>query len=91
MKVECLICLKETAIPKNLDTMKYDGQITCRECGSLLQVKLVKSKVQQCKLVREGPIKIDPAKLAQALRDAKPEIERAERKFLLKPDDHGKS
>jgi len=54
MKVECLVCLKETAIPKNLNTEKYDGQITCRECGSLLQVKLVKSKVEQCKVVRAG-------------------------------------
>ena len=54
MKIECLVCLKETAIPGNLNTQKYDGQITCRECGSLLQVKLVKSKVEQCKIVRVG-------------------------------------
>jgi hypothetical protein len=60
MKVECLVCLKETAIPKNLNTQKYDGQITCRECGSLLQVKLVKSKVEQCKVVREGHPKVSP-------------------------------
>jgi transcription elongation factor Elf1 len=60
MKVECLVCLKETAIPKNLNTQKYDGQITCRECGSLLQVKLVKSKVEQCKVVREGHPRVSP-------------------------------
>jgi len=60
MKIECLVCLKETAIPKNLNTQKYDGQITCRECGSLLQVKLVKSKVEQCKVVREGHPKVSP-------------------------------
>lgn len=60
MKVECLVCLKETAIPKNLNIQKYDGQITCRECGSLLQVKLVKSKVEQCKVVREGHPKVTP-------------------------------
>ncbi len=54
MKIECLVCLRETAIPNNLNTQKYDGQITCRECGSLLQVKLVKSKVEQCKVVRVG-------------------------------------
>jgi len=76
MKVECLVCLKETAIPKNLDILNYDGQITCRECGSLLQVKLVKSKVQQCKLVREGHPKVDPAKLLEALREAK-EVEKS--------------
>jgi len=60
MKIECLVCLKETAIPNNLNTRKYDGQITCRECGSLLQVKLVKSKVEQCKVVRVGHPTITP-------------------------------
>ncbi len=60
MKIECLVCLKETAIPNNLNTQKYDGQITCRECGSLLQVKLVKSKVEQCKVVRVGHPAIMP-------------------------------
>ena len=55
MKIECLICLRETAIPKNLNTTNYDGQITCRECGSLLQVKLVRSKVEHCGVVRVGP------------------------------------
>lgn len=58
MKIECLICLKETIIPKNINTERYDGQITCRECGSLLQVKLVKSKVEQCKVVRVGHPKV---------------------------------
>ncbi|MBM4445038.1 MAG: hypothetical protein FJ020_07025 [Chloroflexi bacterium] len=60
MKIECLICLKETAIPNNLNTQKYDGQITCRECGSLLQLKLVKSKVEQCKIVRVGHPGVTP-------------------------------
>lgn len=62
MKIECLICLKETIIPKNINTERYDGQITCRECGSLLQVKLVKSKVEQCKVVRVGHPKIPETK-----------------------------
>jgi hypothetical protein len=90
VKIECLACLKETAIPKNLDTMHYDGQIICRECGSLLQVKLVKSKVQQCKLVREGPIKIDPAEIVQAFRDAQPEIERLKKEWLPGESDNRK-
>jgi DNA-directed RNA polymerase subunit RPC12/RpoP len=60
MKIECLVCLKETAIPNNLNAQKYDGQITCRECGSLLQVKLVKSKVEQCKIVRVGHPGVTP-------------------------------
>jgi len=71
MKIECLICLKLTAIPKKCDTQKYDGQITCRECGSLLQVKLVKSKVQQCKVVKEGSVRLDPDKIVEGLMEAR--------------------
>jgi hypothetical protein len=71
MKIECQSCLKETAIPKKYDTQKYDGQITCRECGALLQVKLVKSKVQQCKVLKEGQARLDPAELVKALKEAR--------------------
>lgn len=70
MKIECLVCLKETAIPKNLNIQKYDGQITCRECGSLLQVKLVKSKVEQCKVVVEGRSRLSPPKALEGSRQA---------------------
>ena len=73
MKIECLVCLKETAIPRNLNTQKYDGQITCRECGSLLQVKLVKSKVEQCKVVVEGSARLSPAKAMAGATQAKRE------------------
>jgi len=76
MKIECLICLKETAIPNNLNTQKYDGQITCRECGSLLQVKLVKSKVEQCKVVRAGHPKLSADEIAKAVGEARKEGKR---------------
>jgi uncharacterized Zn finger protein len=76
MKIECLICLKETAIPNNLNTQKYDGQITCRECGSLLQVKLVKSKVEQCKVVRAGHPSLSSDEVLKAAREAKKEGKR---------------
>ena len=66
MKIECLICLRETAIPKNLNTANYDGQITCREYGSLLKVKLVKSKVERCKIERVGHPRLDPSRLLEA-------------------------
>ncbi len=72
MKIECLVCLKETTIPKNLNTEKYDGQITCRECGSLLQVKLVKSKVEQCKVVMDGKTRLSPPQALEE-REAGPE------------------
>ncbi len=73
MKIECLVCLKETAIPRNLNTQKYDGQITCRECGSLLQVKLVKAKVEQCKVVMEGQARLSPARALTGAGQAKKE------------------
>ena len=73
MKIECLVCLKETTIPKNINTEKYDGQITCRECGALLQVKLVKSKVEQCKVVMDGKTRLSPPQALEAANKAKRE------------------
>jgi uncharacterized Zn finger protein len=73
MKIECLVCLKETTIPKNLNTEKYDGHITCRECGSLLQVKLVKSKVEQCKVVMDGKTRLSPPQALEGARQAQKE------------------
>lgn len=73
IRIECLVCLKETDIPKNLNTQKYDGHITCRECGSLLQVKLVKSKVEQCKLVIEGKARLFPSRALENSKSAKKE------------------
>jgi len=78
MKIECLVCLKETAIPKNINTEKYDGQITCRECGALLQVKLVKSKVEQCKVVMDAKTRLSPEKTGDSLKQAQ-----RERRFYL--------
>jgi uncharacterized Zn finger protein len=73
MKIECLVCLRETTIPNNINTQKYDGQITCRECGSLLQVKLVKSKVEQCKVVMDGKARLSPPKAIENAKQAKRE------------------
>ena len=73
IKIECIVCLRETDIPKNLNTQKYDGHITCRECGSLLQIKLVKSKVEQCKLVMEGKTRLSPGKALEIPKQARKE------------------
>jgi uncharacterized Zn finger protein len=73
MKIECLVCLKETTIPRNLNTEKYDGQITCRECGALLQVKLVKSKVEQCKVVMDGKARLSPPNAIETAKQAQRE------------------
>ena len=47
MEINCLVCGKSIAIPQFIDTNNYDGQIACPECKSLLQVKLVGSKVRK--------------------------------------------
>ena len=67
MKIECLICLRETAIPKNINAANYDGQITCRECGSLLHVKLVRSKLEQRKIERVGHPRLGPGRLLEVV------------------------
>jgi uncharacterized Zn finger protein (UPF0148 family) len=53
VEIECLVCGKTIVIPKFIDTNNYDGQVTCPECKSLLQVKLVGSKVRKYKVVEK--------------------------------------
>ncbi len=54
VKIECLVCGKTIEIPDFIDTDNYDGQIACRECTSLLHVKLVGSKVRKYEVVEKG-------------------------------------
>jgi uncharacterized Zn finger protein (UPF0148 family) len=51
VEIECLVCGKTIEIPKFIDTNNYDGQVTCPECKSLLQVKLVGAKVRKYMVV----------------------------------------
>ena len=56
VEIECLACTKDIKPQQlndteNYDTENYDGQIVCQECKSLLHVKLIKGKVQKCKIV----------------------------------------
>jgi DNA-directed RNA polymerase subunit RPC12/RpoP len=51
LEIECLVCGKTIEIPEFIDTDNYDGQIACRECASLLHVKLVGSKVRKYEVV----------------------------------------
>jgi len=52
VEIECLACGKPLEIPKYIDTEKYDGEMVCQECESLLHVKLVKGKVQKYEYVK---------------------------------------
>jgi DNA-directed RNA polymerase subunit RPC12/RpoP len=51
VEIECLACGKTVKIPQFINTDKYDGQVVCQECKSLLHVKLVKEKVEKYKVV----------------------------------------
>ena len=58
VEIECLACGKsikprELNDTENYDTDNYDGQILCRECNSLLQVKTVKGQVQKYKIIED--------------------------------------
>jgi len=62
VEIECLACTKTIKIPKFIDIDKYEGQLACKECNSLLYVKLVQGKVQKYRVVenkRERDIKIE--------------------------------
>ncbi len=54
VEIECLVCGKTIEIPEFIDTDNYDGQVACRECASLLHVKLVASKVRKYEVVEKG-------------------------------------
>ena len=50
-----MVCGKGIEIPEFVDTDNYDGQIACPECKSLLQVKLVGSKVRKYMVAERKP------------------------------------
>jgi transcription elongation factor Elf1 len=53
VEIECLVCGEVVNIPSYIDTDRYDGQVICQECKSLLYVKLVKEKVQKYKIIED--------------------------------------
>jgi hypothetical protein len=60
-EIDCLACGEILVLPKYINVDKYDGQLTCQGCNSLLYIKLVKGSVQKYKIVennRERDIKI---------------------------------
>lgn len=72
VEIECLVCGKIIEIPQFIDTGNYDGQVACRECASLLRVKLVGAKVRQYEIVEKGvshPVTGDRISVASELRE----------------------
>lgn len=49
--ISCLACGKSIKLRAYIDAEDYDGEVVCQECGSLLHVKLVKSKVRKYRVV----------------------------------------
>ena len=71
---ECLICGKIIKVPQYIDTERYDGQVTCQECGSLFHIKLVRSKVQGYKVVEKKLIKLTADEYFQLKEEADKEL-----------------
>jgi hypothetical protein len=51
--IKCLICEESLEIPPYIDTENYDGQLYCRACQLLWDVKLVESKVRKFKVAEK--------------------------------------
>ena len=61
VEIKCLACGKNVKMPQYIDTEKYDGQVVCQECNSLLHIKFVQGRVQKYKVIenkRERDVKI---------------------------------
>lgn len=54
VEIECLVCGKAVKLPQFIDTDKYDGQVVCKACKSILDIKLVKEKVQKYKIEKDN-------------------------------------
>ena len=53
VEIECLVCRKKIRFPQYIDPNNYDGQLYCRACQLLLDVKLVASKVRKYKVAEK--------------------------------------
>ena len=71
--LECLICGKTFQIPKFVNIENYNGQVVCQNCGSLLHIRLIQSKVRQYKVVEEGFRNEKAEEIQQVLGEAEQE------------------
>jgi len=59
LEISCLVCGKAIEIPEFIDTENYDGQISCPECKSLLQVRLFGAKLRRYEVVEKGAAAVE--------------------------------
>ena len=55
VEIDCLVCGKTIKIPSYVDPEDYDGQLFCRKCNLLLDIKLKSSKVKKYKVAEKQP------------------------------------
>ena len=66
--IECLVCGKSLTLPKYIDTERYDGQVVCQECDSLLYIALADSKVRKYRIIK---MKFKPPTIIEIIKDTK--------------------
>lgn len=53
-ELPCLKCGTIIKFPSYIKSQKYDGQVRCQGCNSLMHIKLDNSVVVKCSLVRDN-------------------------------------
>lgn len=84
MQIECIICGNSTKLPRNSDTKKYDGQVFCQKCTSLIHVKLAESKIVEYKILDKLSKKLFPPMTADELATRRLERAKQEEQQLIK-------
>jgi hypothetical protein len=66
--LKCLFCNKPILFPKYvIDSLKYNGQICCTKCNSLLHIKKEGKNIQEYKVIEKGFRNITPKEYSHVL------------------------
>lgn len=53
--IACIFCSKNIEFPKYIvESSKYNGQIACQECGTLLHIKRINTEIQEYRIVEKN-------------------------------------
>ena len=78
VEIECLVCGETVKIPQFIDTEDYDGQLACQKCRSLLQVKLIGSKVNKYRVVKKRLRQLTADEYYQIKKEAEQQLKEFE-------------
>lgn len=70
VEIECHLCETTFSLPQCVDTDKYDGEVVCPNCRSLLRVKLAKGKLQKREFVKKQNKLLGYAELIRSAEEA---------------------